>query len=115
MTVLFALDFARVSSKHPFLPQRWAEALGRHRQGTRNPVADRIGLGRNAAALDLHDQVVLPRGLSQFERLQNPHPRGVARKVVFERAVVDRDRARPGSESYAGNGALAPPRGPDEI
>src|SRR5579862_4438520 len=105
--VLFAFDLARVAGQHPALAQRRAQSFGGDDQRARDSVTHGFGLGRDAAAADAYDHVVMAFGLGEFEGFHDLHARGVARKIDLERAFIDADGAGAGREPHPCDRALA--------
>src|SRR6185437_7189897 len=86
-SVLLALDFARIACEHPALAQSRTQRLGAREQRPRDTVADRIGLGRTAPALDGDQSVELTHRFGHLERLHHAHPRRGPAEVFLERAL----------------------------
>src|SRR5580704_4489862 len=79
MPVLLALDLARIAGQQPGFSERSAQRFRGCDERARDSVTDRIGLRRSASAMHFRQDIVVALGLGNFERLQNPHPRGIAR------------------------------------
>src|SRR5208282_6104007 len=113
MAVLLALDLARIPGEHSRFSPRGTQALRGFEQRPRYPVAHGVRLRGNSATAHADDHVIVALGFGELERLQNSHPGGVARKVVFQRARVDRDRAVAGQHAHPRDRGLAFTCGPN--
>src|SRR5690348_13399999 len=80
--------------------------LARQRAG--EPVPDGSRLARRPAALHGHQQIELPHGVRDGERLRDDHAQRLAREIVLERALVDDDASGPGLDPHASDRRLAP-------
>ena len=93
LAVLLALLHPGVARQEAFLLQLLAQLQVVDRQRARDPVADRSGLARGAAAGDRDVDVELLGRLGREERLLDDHLEDVVREVVVERSLVDGDRS----------------------
>jgi hypothetical protein len=89
--VLFALDFTWVARQHAVFPKHWAQTLGASKQSPRDPMANRVRLGRYATAPHAHNRVELAAGFSYLERLQDPHSGCIPGKIIFQVSLVNQD------------------------
>src|SRR5580658_1084560 len=115
MPVLLALDLARIAGQEPGLAQCATQRLRGRDQRARDAVAYRVGLRRGASAVHTREDIVSVLGFGNLERLHHLHPRGVARKIVLEVALIDGNSARAGEKPDARDGGLAPPGCPDNV
>jgi hypothetical protein len=70
-------------------------------------VADRAGLAGEAAAVDVHHDVVLAVALGDLERLRQDHAEHGTGEVHLDGAVVDEDLAGARLDPHAGDRVLA--------
>src|SRR3982750_2280792 len=104
---LLALDGTRVARQEAELTKLAAVALVDLHERAGDGEAQRAGLTRLSAALDVGLHVVLAEVVGRGERLlDRAHERG-AREVVAEGAAVDVPLARAGLEVQAADGLLA--------
>ena len=76
-------------------------------QRARDAVAQRVGLGRDTAAVHARDDVHLRLIADGLERLADGPLEGVAREELAERLAVDHEVAGAGLQDDAGDGGLA--------
>src|SRR5262249_25288424 len=88
------------------LPELLVEADER----TSDAVAYRPCLSSRPAAADTHENVELPDGIRDLERLGDDHPQRLTRKVVLEGAAIDGDAPLPRPQPHARDGCLTPAR-----
>src|SRR3954462_11871900 len=104
---LLALLHARVAREEAAALELRAEVGIGVDERAGDPVAQRAGLGRDAAAVDLRHHVHPVLVADGLERLADVALKREAREVLLERAPVDRVGARARTEDHAGDGGLA--------
>jgi len=72
-------------------------------------VANGVGLGGTATAVDTYYGIELPAGLGHFKRLQDSHPGRIPGEIGFEGTPIYRDLPGARDQPYAGNSGLAAP------
>src|SRR6184192_1713472 len=101
LTVLLALDDARVTRDVPGLLEGRTERGVDLHQRARDAQTNRFGLAREPAARDVDVDVVAAQRLGELERLAQDHLGRRASEVVIHVALVDGDLARAGHHPHA--------------
>src|SRR3954462_13760422 len=104
---LLALLDARVARQEATALELASQVRVGLEQRAADAVAQRAGLGRDAAALHAGHDIHAVRVADGLERLTNVALEGRAREEDVERAAVDRVRARAGKQDDAGDRGLA--------
>src|SRR5215213_10239413 len=94
LPVLLALLDAGVARDQAGVLERGAQVCVELDQGACDAVANRAGLARGSAALDVDQDVEFAGRLRQLERLADDHPQRLVREILFESLLVDADIAR---------------------
>src|SRR6185312_8255092 len=110
LTVLLALDDARVTRDVAGLLEGRAERGVDLDEGASDAEADGLGLAREAAARHVDVDVVTAERLGELERLAQHHLRRGATEVIVDLALVDGDPARAGHHPHARHRLLAAAR-----
>src|SRR5438270_13230146 len=105
--VLAALLRARVARQEAFLLQVAAKRGVGFDQRARDSVPHSAGLAADPAAVDRRNNVVAIDGARQAQRFGHDHLERRPGEVIFERAAVQREAARPRDDPHARNGLLA--------
>src|SRR5687768_4759577 len=107
LSVLLALLDAGVAGQEPRLLEPLAQLEVELAQGLGDPVAQRAGLGRGAAPVQVRGDVELLDRLRGREGLAGEHLQGlVAAEVVLHGLVVQLDLAGAGPQVHAGHRRL---------
>src|SRR5438132_6403042 len=110
--VLLALDLARISGEEAGLLERLAVLAVGEQQGARDAVTQSLGLGGDAAAVDVRHHVEAVPRVGHLEGLIDHHPRGLAPEIIIQTPTVDVELPLAGDQSHARDGGLATPRCP---
>src|SRR5436190_21053739 len=97
-TRLLALDLAVVAGQEALALQLGAQVLVDADQRARDPVAERAGLPRDAAAVDARADVVGRIGAGDLQRRGRDRAQRLAGEVLLDRLAVDRDGSGAGNE-----------------
>src|SRR5688572_3828323 len=107
LAVLLPFLLARVAGQEAALLERGAVAGVEHLERARDPVAQRIGLAGDPAAVQRGGDVVAADAVHGLERLVDDHARRLAREVILERASVDAELSRADAQAHASHRGLA--------
>src|SRR5262249_1660755 len=107
LAVLLALFHARIAREEALGLEGGTQVGVGLDEGARDPVADGAGLAGRAAAGDIDPRVELGGRFRLVQRGGGGNAQRFRRKIVVERAAIDRDLAAAVRESDARNGGLA--------
>src|SRR5581483_2222082 len=107
LTVLLALLLARIACEEAGALEHRALFRVETREGARDAVTHRFGLGVLSAAVHRGNDVELVGRFDELEALAHDHARRRTLEVVVRRNSVHRDLAAAGREPHASDSSLA--------
>ena len=107
VSILLALDHARVAGQEAFTLQDRTQIRLEVGERLRQPMAYGAGLARQATARNRDREVVLVDAPDDAERLLDDHAQHGSREINVEGTLVDGDLARAGLNPDTGHGILA--------